>query len=357
MNEDRPVFGVCGYSGSGKTTLLERVVPRLVQRGLSVAVIKHDAHGIGRDPSSKDSDRLFRVGADVVVHGPGETLARTSHLRDTSLDAALDRLVQRYDLVLLEGFKRWPGRKAWLLKNDETAPPADIGPCDPILGWEADRAGILEEALVRFVEEQAERDPLFGCILIGGASRRMGRAKHLLPLAGGTGKTWLHRTVRVLQTCCQQVAIAGRGEIPNDLRHMHHLPDAPGVNGPLAGILSAMRWAPRASWLVAACDLPFLSPEAVSWVLEQRSAGVWALLPRVSESAPVEPLLAWYGFRCREIIEALAAAARPALRDVAKHPKCRAIVVPSLLARAWQDVDTPESAACCNADNLRNTRP
>lgn len=345
MNEERPVFGVCGYSGSGKTTLLERVVPRLVQRGLSVAVVKHDVHGIDRDPSSKDSDRLFRVGADVVVHGPGETLARTSPVGDTSLEATLDRLLPRYDLVLLEGFKHWPGRKAWLLKHDEAAPPTDIRPCDPILPWETNRPEILEEALVRFLREQVERAPVFACVLIGGASKRMGRPKHLLPLDDGIGETWLHRTVRVLQPFCQQVVLSGRGEIPSDLRHLPHLPDSPGVHGPLAGLLSVMRWAPRADWLLSACDLPFLSPDAVAWLLSQRRPGVWAAIPRVSERRPVEPLLAWYGFRCRDIIEALARAARPALRDVAKHPKCRAIVVPSAIAHVWQDVDTPGDAA------------
>lgn len=351
MNEDRPAFGVCGYSGSGKTTLLERVVPRLIQRGLSVAVVKHDVHGIDRDPSSKDSDRLVRVGADVVVHGPGETLARTSHVRDMSLEATLDRLLPRYDLVLLEGFKHWPGRKTWLLKHDETAPPTDIGPCDPILPWETNRTEILEEALARFLRDQVERAAVFACVLIGGASTRMGRAKHLLPLDDGTGETWLHRSVRVLQPFCQQVMLSGRGEIPSDLRHLPHLPDSPGVNGPLAGLLSAMRWAPRADWILSACDLPFLSREAVAWLLTQRRPGVWAAIPRVSERRPVEPLLAWYGFRCRDIIEALARAARFALRDVADHPKCRAIVVPSALACAWQDVDTPGDAASdCGKD-------
>jgi len=354
MDKERPVFAVCGYSGSGKTTLLERVLPRLIQRGLSVAVVKHDVHGIDRDPSSKDSDRLFRVGADVVVHGPGETLARTSHVRDTSLEATLDCLLPRYDLVLLEGFKHWSGRKAWLLRNDETAPPTDIGPCDPILRWEMDRTEILEGALVRFLREQVERAPVFACVLIGGASKRMGRAKHLLPLDDGTGETWLHRSVRVLQPFCQQVVLSGRGEIPSDLRHLPHLPDSPGVNGPLAGLLSAMRWAPRADWLLSACDLPFLSPEAVAWLLTQRRPGVWAAMPRVSERRPLEPLLAWYGFRCRDIIDLLAAAETPALRHVVKHPKCRAVVVPSVLVRAWRDVDTPEGAAFDYAEGVHH---
>jgi len=30
------IFGFAGWSGSGKTTLIERIVPRLVERGLVV---------------------------------------------------------------------------------------------------------------------------------------------------------------------------------------------------------------------------------------------------------------------------------------------------------------------------------
>ncbi|HXT51259.1 MAG TPA: molybdopterin-guanine dinucleotide biosynthesis protein MobB, partial [Thermoanaerobaculia bacterium] len=59
------VVGVAGWSGSGKTTLLERVVPALVADGLSVVVVKHDAHGLALDVAGKDSDRLFRAGAEV----------------------------------------------------------------------------------------------------------------------------------------------------------------------------------------------------------------------------------------------------------------------------------------------------
>ncbi|MDP6460361.1 MAG: molybdopterin-guanine dinucleotide biosynthesis protein MobB, partial [Gemmatimonadota bacterium] len=62
-----PVLAVCGWSGSGKTTLLDRVIPEITARGLSVAALKHDAHGLKVDPRGKDSDRLFRAGADVVA--------------------------------------------------------------------------------------------------------------------------------------------------------------------------------------------------------------------------------------------------------------------------------------------------
>ena len=68
--QSEPVLAVCGFSGSGKTTLLESVVGELSRRGLSVGVVKHDAHGIQIDRPGKDSDRLFlpaRPGGDGMA--------------------------------------------------------------------------------------------------------------------------------------------------------------------------------------------------------------------------------------------------------------------------------------------------
>ena len=71
-----PALGVCGWKGAGKTTLLEAVIPILRRRNLRVRVLKHDAHGIDLDHSGKDSDRMFRAGADVFLQGPGEEAER-----------------------------------------------------------------------------------------------------------------------------------------------------------------------------------------------------------------------------------------------------------------------------------------
>jgi len=71
-----PVISVCGYSGSGKSTLLEAVIPRLIAQGLSVAVVKHNAHGFAVDREGKDSDRFFKAGATVALRGPDEQFFR-----------------------------------------------------------------------------------------------------------------------------------------------------------------------------------------------------------------------------------------------------------------------------------------
>jgi len=74
---DFPAFGICGWSGSGKTSLIESVVPHLCKKGLKVAVLKHTDHEIQVDHPGKDSDRLFRSGADVFLKGSQEGLMRS----------------------------------------------------------------------------------------------------------------------------------------------------------------------------------------------------------------------------------------------------------------------------------------
>ena len=94
-----------GWSGSGKTTLLERLVPVLRDRGQSVGYFKSHKRDFSMDYEGKDTDRVYRAGADrVAIASPTEAA-----LRWRLDDRDPERLAQRYfaecDLVLLEGFK------------------------------------------------------------------------------------------------------------------------------------------------------------------------------------------------------------------------------------------------------------
>lgn len=100
--------------------------------------------------------------------------------------------------------------------------------------------------------------PLHGLLLVGGASRRMGRDKALLSYTGDT--TQLELTAQLLQTVCPKVFISQREEqafpLPSGSQPIYD--SVSEVKGPLCGILSAMAAHPEAHWLVLACDLPRL---------------------------------------------------------------------------------------------------
>ena len=102
------VFGFAGWSGSGKTTLIENLVPRLVERGLSVSLIKHAHHAFDVDAPGKDSYRHRQAGCSEVLVSSAARWALMHELRgrrELTLDDALARL-SPCDLVLVEGYKR-----------------------------------------------------------------------------------------------------------------------------------------------------------------------------------------------------------------------------------------------------------
>ncbi|MCX5685128.1 MAG: molybdopterin-guanine dinucleotide biosynthesis protein MobB, partial [Planctomycetota bacterium] len=71
-----PALAVCGPRNSGKTTLIEAVLPRLLAQGLKVAVLKESGRPLDVDRPQKDSDRLFRAGADVIFLAEEEQFLR-----------------------------------------------------------------------------------------------------------------------------------------------------------------------------------------------------------------------------------------------------------------------------------------
>ncbi len=334
---DLPVLGISGFSGAGKTTLLLRLIPALRAEGLRVAVVKHDAHGLQVDRPGKDSDRLFRAGAQVLLQGPAESLLRLGPQADPL--PWLRALAQSHDLVLVEGHKRSPFPKVWLASAGEAAPPPELSGLLAVLPWDSER---LEPAL-RWCRERAARQwrerPLYGALLIGGESRRMGRPKHLLP--SPSGATWVERSWALLRARCQRCFVVGAGLLPPSLAEAPRLPDVPEAQGPLAGLLAALRWAPRAAWLALACDLPEMSEAALDWLLEQRAPGRWAVLPRLPGSPGVEPLGACYEPHALPLLERLAAGGRFGLGPLATQDGVTCPEPPAALAGAWTNVNEP----------------
>lgn len=335
---DCPAFGICGYSGSGKTTLIEALLLRLRERGLKVGVIKQDAHGLEIDREGKDTDRLFKAGADVLIRDREQVFARLHEPADADLHTVLARAGAHYDLILVEGHKGTPlSGKLWLGKpGDDTVPPEATG-IGKVLGWEEDRLRIALELLDAWLVDTWLSTPVYAGILIGGGSVRMGRPKHLI---GAPGQTWLQRTFAAVKDRVDHVVILGGGEIPADLRSLPVLPDVADAQGPLRGMRAAMRWAPQAGWLFTACDQPDVSSAAVEWLLSHRHPGVRAVMPILPGASDPEPLLAYYDFRMALAVERVR---RP--RDLADSPGVVTPIVPGDIASAWRNVNSPDDLA------------
>ncbi len=318
------------HRGCGSTSL---------QKGLKVAVLKHTDHEIQVDRRGKDSDRLFRSGADVFLQGSQEGLVRSREVAHLSLASILRSLPLKYDLVLVEGHKNFPLPKVWLVDSAQNPAPTEIEGIVATLPPGSGRLEAFRSILDDWLTSQWLKTPLHGCVLIGGQSRRMGHPKHMIQ---NNGKAWIERTVELLHQVTSTVMIVGRGTLPESVKDCTRLVDVPDVEGPMAGILAALRWTPRASWLIAACDLPLLSLPALAWLLSTRTPGVWATLPQLTGSGGrVEPLLAHYDFRARPPLENLAAEGDFCLSHLSSHPQMILPSPPSALVTAWRDVNKP----------------
>ena len=95
---------------------------------------------------------------------------------------------------------------------------------------------------------------LWGLILTGGQSRRMGFDKALIETQG---QSQLSKTYNLMEQKLTKVFVSVREDQKQDnMRSQYPLISDIYTNlGPLAGILSAMKKYPKVSWLVVACDL------------------------------------------------------------------------------------------------------
>ena len=78
------IIGLAGWSGAGKTSLNKRLLPVLVEQGLTVSTVKHAHHRFDIDHPGKDSFAHREAGAKEVLIVSGERFALMHELRGAS---------------------------------------------------------------------------------------------------------------------------------------------------------------------------------------------------------------------------------------------------------------------------------
>ena len=116
-------------SGTGKTTLVERVIATLVDRGVRVAGVKHDAHRIELDTEGKDSWRMRKAGADTLLVGSTQLAWMSDRTPSPPLDQLVDLFFADADVVIVEGY-RSAGLPTVLVERPEVHDPTWVRPDD-----------------------------------------------------------------------------------------------------------------------------------------------------------------------------------------------------------------------------------
>ncbi|MDH3621553.1 MAG: NTP transferase domain-containing protein [Gammaproteobacteria bacterium] len=137
------------------------------------------------------------------------------------------------------------------------------------------------------------KSPVYGLVLSGGKSKRMGSDKALLQRDGESQLTFI---AKLLEGHVDRVFVSTRKDQADEpeRRRFDLVVDRYDDMGPLAGILSAMEEYPDADWLVVACDLPNISSDTLAELLTNRSSEHPFTAYISSHDGLPEPLCAFY---------------------------------------------------------------
>ncbi len=128
------------------------------------------------------------------------------------------------------------------------------------------------EKIIDWVRQygQAQIPPLYGLVLTGGKSTRMGRDKSQLDYHG---KPQREHVYELLTPFCEEIYLSVNAAQALELggSSFQLVEDSFLGLGPLGGILSAFRQQPDAAWLVVACDLPLLTEKSLKTLVEGRN--------------------------------------------------------------------------------------
>lgn len=182
-------------------------------------------------------------------------------------------------------------------------------------------------------------------IFVGGRSRRMGEHKGLLRVPGGS-EPILEALVRRGRDAGLLPVLVGEAAPYEHLApDVARIADDPPGAGPLAGLHAALRHASKAgrSHVIAiACDMPYVSPEALRQVRDHaRDAAVVA--PRRGNDAPWEPLLARYdAAQLAELVEKAIQRGQRSFQQLFSLVLIEPLPLSTAIERALEDWDMPE---------------
>ena len=131
---------------------------------------------------------------------------------------------------------------------------------------------------------------LYGLVLSGGKSTRMGEDKGLITYHDVPQREHLYH---LLNECCERTFLSIRADqkesIPEDYQTII---DTDEFRGPYNGLLSAHKNYPKVAWLVLACDLPLIDKSALEELIAGRDTSKIATAYADAANPLPEPLCA-----------------------------------------------------------------
>jgi molybdenum cofactor guanylyltransferase len=194
---------------------------------------------------------------------------------------------------------------------------------------------------------------VYGLVLTGGRSTRMGQDKAALAIHG---RTQLARTWAVLEPLVARCYVSLRADQSSEPARAGYAAIADQTNGPkgpLAGITAAQAAHPNVAWLVVACDLPNLDAQTLQHLLARRDPAQMATAFRSTHDQLPEPLCAIYEPQAAAAMQTFIAAGGNCPRKFLIQSNATLLDQPSL--HALDNVNTPQDLAAITAQSMSTT--
>lgn len=182
---------------------------------------------------------------------------------------------------------------------------------------------------------------LYGLVLAGGKSSRMGHDKSIIKWHGKEQRYYI---ADLLAKLCDEVYISCReeqqGEI--DIKYKTITDKAEG-KGPVVGIQSAFATHDNVAWLVVACDLPLIDEKILGHLIANREVEKIATTYKSPHDVLPEPLITIWEPKSIEALEAFRAKGYNCPRKVLINSDTKIIEPPD--EEALINANTPDDAA------------
>ena len=147
---------------------------------------------------------------------------------------------------------------------------------------------------------KGKNNPIYGLVLSGGKSTRMGSEKALIQFRN---HSFVEHTFQLLHTFCKKVFISCRQDQVSFFQGLPIIEDMYKDIGPLAGLLAAGKKYPDAGWAVLGVDMPHITPPVFAQLIQNRNVHNMGTVFYHPSNDAFEPLCAIYEHEFLPVLE------------------------------------------------------
>ncbi len=176
---------------------------------------------------------------------------------------------------------------------------------------------------------------IFGLVLAGGQSSRMGHDKGLIEFYGKPQREYVFD---MLRNVCDDVFLSCKQDhdVPTKL---NPLPDRFDLAGPLNGILTAFHQNSHCAWLTVPVDMPLIDQSVLEYLLQHRDTSGMATCFFDSDGVNPEPLVAVWEPHAYPLLEKGVMEGQDSPRKFLKQHRVHIIPAPD--TRVFININSP----------------